>query len=76
MKHVLENAPDTLIPLDSETCTQCCRAFTTVADSQAGDDGHLLEEHHGAGGVECDHLLYKDFLTSTALLLGAVDRSY
>ena len=34
---------------------------TGAADSQAGDDGHLLEEHHGGG--ESDLLLGKDSLT-------------
>ena len=37
-------------------------SVTGAADSQAGDDEHLLEEHHGRG--ESDHLLGKDCLTS------------
>ena len=35
---------------------------TGAADSQSGDDRHLLEEQHGGG--ESDHLLGKDSLTS------------
>ena len=35
---------------------------TVAADSQAGDDGHLLEERHGGG--ESYHLLGNDSLTS------------
>ena len=41
---------------------------TGAADSQAWDDGHLLQEHHGGG--DSDHLLDKD--SSLALQRGTI----